>query len=71
MYSEKSQYDFALSEFNKALDIAPTSSETYNNRGITYSKKGQYDLAIIDFTKSLDITPMLKRSCTIEELLMP
>ena len=57
IYSEKGQYDLALSEFNKALDIAPTSSETYNNRGITYSKKGQYDLAIVDFTKSLDINP--------------
>lgn len=57
MYSEKGQYDLALSEFKKAIDIAPMSSETYNNRGITYSKKGQYDLAIADFTKSLDINP--------------
>lgn len=56
-YSEKGQYDLALSEFNKALDIAPMSAETYNNRGITYSKKGQYDLAVADFTKSLDIDP--------------
>ncbi len=57
IFSEKGQYDLALSEFKKAIDISPTSSETYNNRGITYSKKGQYDLAIADFTKSLDINP--------------
>jgi Flp pilus assembly protein TadD len=56
-YSEKGQYDLALSEFNKALEIFPSSAETYNNRGITYSKKGDLDRAIADFTKALKLNP--------------
>lgn len=60
MYSEKGQYDLALSEFNKALERDPMLAEAYNNRGITYSRKGQYDLAISDFTKALEIKPDAK-----------
>jgi tetratricopeptide (TPR) repeat protein len=56
-YSEKGQYDLAISEFSKALEICPMLAQSYNNRGITYSKKGQYDLAISDFTKALEIEP--------------
>lgn len=57
LYAEKGQYDLAISEFNKALEIAPESAETYNDRGIAYSKNGQYDQAISDFTKALEIKP--------------
>jgi tetratricopeptide (TPR) repeat protein len=56
-YSEKGEYDLAISEFNKALEICPMLAQSYNNRGITYSKRGQYDLAISDFTKALEIEP--------------
>ena len=56
-YLERKEYDLAISEFNKALEIYPESSETYNNRGFAYAKKGWYDLAISDFTKALKIDP--------------
>ncbi len=56
-YAENGQYDLAISEFNKALKIVPSSPELYNNRGITYSKAGQYDLAVSDFTKALELNP--------------
>jgi tetratricopeptide (TPR) repeat protein len=56
-YLEKKEYDLAISEFNKALEIYPVSAATYNNRGFAYAKKGRYDLAISDFTKALKIEP--------------
>jgi tetratricopeptide (TPR) repeat protein len=56
-YSEKGQYDLALAEFNKALEIYPLSVEIYNNRGITYSIRGDYDRAIADFTKAVKLNP--------------
>lgn len=55
-HSEKGQYDLAVAEFDKSLEIYP-SAETYNNRGITYSKKGDLGHAIADFTKALEINP--------------
>ncbi len=55
-HSEKGQYDLAVAEFDKSLEIYP-SAETYNNRGVTYSKKGDLGHAIADFTKALEINP--------------
>ena len=56
-YLEQNEYDLAISEFSKALEIYPVSAATYNNRGFAYAKKGRYDLAISDFTKALEIEP--------------
>jgi tetratricopeptide (TPR) repeat protein len=53
----KGQYDKAISDFNKAIDLNPKFAEAYNNRGLTYAKKGQYDKAISDFTKTIEINP--------------
>jgi tetratricopeptide (TPR) repeat protein len=52
-YSEKGQFDLAISEFNKALEKDPSEPGIYSNRGIALSKKGQYGPAISDFTKAL------------------
>ena len=53
----RGEYDQAISEFNKALEINPKDSGAYNNRGAAYMNKGQYDQAISDYTKSLEINP--------------
>lgn len=57
LFLEKSQYDLALLEFNKALKIYPLSVQIYNARGIMYSRKSHFDLAIADFTKAIKIKP--------------
>ena len=54
---EKGQYDQAIANFDKAIEINPRYAEAYNNRGIAYLRKGQYDKAISDFTKVIEINP--------------
>ena len=54
-YAEKGQFDQAISEYNKALEIGPKSAGAYYNRAIAYGGKGQIDQAIDDFTKALEI----------------
>ncbi len=56
-YARKGQYDQAISDFNKALEINPRYATAYYNRGVAYARKGQYDQAISDFTKALEINP--------------
>ena len=56
--SEEGQYDKAISDYNKVLEINPRFAEAYDNRGHAYSQgKGQLDKAIADFTKAIEINP--------------
>jgi len=57
IYVAKGQYDQAISDFNKALEIDPNYLFAYNNRGTAYMNKDQYDQAISDFNKVLEIEP--------------
>ena len=56
-YHEKGQYDQAILDYNKALEINPKDALAYYHRGISYEKKGQYDQAISNYTKALEINP--------------
>ena len=52
-YGSKGQYDQAISDYNKALEIDPSDALAYSNRGNAYDDKGQYDQAISDHNKAL------------------
>ncbi len=56
-YADKSKYDLAISDFDKAIEIDPKYAEAYNNRGNAYRGKGEYDRAISDFNKAIEINP--------------
>ena len=57
-YGEKGQYDQAISDFNRAIEINQRYTMAYNNRGIVYRLKGRYDQAISDFNKAIGINPL-------------
>jgi Tfp pilus assembly protein PilF len=75
-YMENGQYGLAIRDFNKALEIDPSSVEIYLNRGTAYSEKSRhdaptvyggtspnvYDLAIASFNKALEIDPSCVRA---------
>ena len=56
-YSNKEQWDAAVAEVNKALEINPRYAYAYNIRGLAYNRNGQHDKAIADFTKAIEINP--------------
>jgi Tfp pilus assembly protein PilF len=56
-YGEKGQFEQAIDDFTKALEIAPRSAEAHYNRAIAYLNKGRFDWAVDDLTKVLEITP--------------
>ena len=51
----KGQYEEAISDFTKAVEISPKFAGAYCYRGITYAKKGQYEEAISDYNIALEI----------------
>ncbi len=56
-YGEKGQFDQAVDDFTKALEIGFKGAGAYYYRGIAYVNKGQFDWAIADFNKALEINP--------------
>ena len=50
-YASKGQWDAAIQNYSKAIELNPKDAETYNNRGNAYAEMGQLRLAINDFTK--------------------
>jgi tetratricopeptide (TPR) repeat protein len=62
-YLEKGQYDQAITEFTKAIELDPKFAWAYNNRGNAYAQgKGQLDQAISDFTKAIELDPKLAKA---------
>lgn len=55
---EKGEYDRAIDDFTKVLEMAPGGKENavvYYNRGLAYYKNRQYDRAIYDFDRALEL----------------
>src|SRR5215213_6756617 len=52
-YIVKRQYDLAIPDLNRALDIDPRGFSAYANRGLAYAFLGKYDLAIADHTRAI------------------
>jgi tetratricopeptide (TPR) repeat protein len=45
-------YDGALADYNKAIEIDPESATAYFNRGNTHYRLGKKDEACIDWSKA-------------------
>lgn len=56
-YLHKGQYDLAIGDFSKAIELDPDDTWAYNDRAAAYIGKGQYDLAITDCTKAIELDP--------------
>jgi len=56
-YSRKGQYNEAISEYTKAIELNPKFAMAYVKRAAAYHRKGQYDQAIYDFNKAIELNP--------------
>ena len=56
-YFAKSDYDEAIRDFTKALELDPTSYRVVYYRGVVHSVLKQFAEAIDDYTMSLEIYP--------------
>jgi tetratricopeptide (TPR) repeat protein len=57
-WQKKGDYDLAIANYTKAIELNPNFAMAYNNRGVAYIQgKGNYDQAISDLSKALEIDP--------------
>ena len=55
-YNSKN-YDQAIAEFTKAIELSPQFEEAYNNRGVAKFSKRDYSGAVADYTKAIESFP--------------
>jgi Flp pilus assembly protein TadD len=53
------QFDQAISDSNKAIELNPNLAMAYVNRGGAYAQKGQFDHTISDSNKAIELNPNL------------
>ncbi|MXV72970.1 tetratricopeptide repeat protein, partial [Candidatus Poribacteria bacterium] len=51
------EIEAAIKAYSDVIELNPSYSEAYNNRGVVYANKGEYDLAIKDFNTALELNP--------------
>ena len=56
-YLEEDNYEQAIEEFSKVIDMYPDFDLAYSARGDAYHMKGEYDKAIADHNKVIDLNP--------------
>lgn len=54
IYLENQQYDDAVLEYTKAINLDPSNYDNYFYRGGIYREKGDYNSALIDFSKAIE-----------------
>ena len=57
VHRARCEFDWAIEDYNKVIDMNPDNVEAYYNRGVTYHHKGNYDRAIEDYTKTIQLKP--------------
>ena len=60
VYNKLRQFDKAIADYNKAIEIDPKYINAYMFRGGVYHSLHQYDKAIADCTKAIEIDPKHK-----------
>lgn len=56
-YYEKKDFDHAIGNYDKAVQLDPKSAKAYNNRGNAHEAKGDHAKAIADFDHAIQLNP--------------
>ena len=51
------EYDEAISDATKAIELDSEYADSYSTRGASYDKLGAHEKAISDYTKALELDP--------------
>jgi tetratricopeptide (TPR) repeat protein len=54
---EARDYDRAIADFTKAIELDPQDPMAYDRRGGAYYRKGDYEQAIVDYNKVRELNP--------------
>ena len=56
-YYQEGDYDKAIQDYNRAIQLKPDYAFAFNNRGLAYSRERDYDRAIRDYDEAIRLKP--------------
>lgn len=56
-YGDNRQYDLAIADYTKAIQLNNNNGYVFTLRGGAYSQQGLYDLAIKDYDRAIELNP--------------
>ena len=56
-YRNLGEWDKAIADYTKAIELDPKYAEAYCDRGVSYSNLGQWEKAISDYSSAIRINP--------------
>lgn len=56
-YIEKGEFNLAVSDLGKALEMRPKDANAYLDRGLTVAKLGKHDASLADLDKAIELDP--------------
>ena len=56
-YYDKNNYEYAIEDYTRAIQLDPNDPNLYNNLGVAYFNIGDVNKAIENYTKAITIKP--------------
>lgn len=56
-YAAKGEFEMAIVDYNKAIELKPGEASAYFDRGLAFESRKNYALAFGDFDKSIELDP--------------
>jgi len=56
-YQERGDFDRAIADFDRAIELRPDTSKAFYNRAISYLRKGEFERSVKDFDRVVQLTP--------------
>ena len=56
-YGQLGDYDQAIADFSRAIELKPDIAKPYNNRALVYEKKGRHDREMHDLNRAIEVDP--------------
>ena len=56
-FQSKRQFDQAIADYSKIIELNPKIAQAYFYRGIVYALQAKQDQAIADFKKTIELNP--------------
>ena len=56
-YYAKLDYDHAMEDYNRSIELSPNFAQAFNNRGVIFNDRGYFDRAIQDYDQAIRMNP--------------